>query len=99
MINVTKPENSRVLKYVIMPTGNLSVYTLNPNVDVNKAFLTDGNNLDSQIVETPIPPKNYQAVLASIVVNNSAIIVDYVNYAKAVQKPNKFDVTSQRLVF
>lgn len=97
MIHVTPSENARNIKYSINALGELTVYTIGPKVDSSKESLIGAN-----IVATPYKAKDYQRSLASLMVQSekaqNTININYISYPKTVQKPNKFEVESKRLL-
>lgn len=97
MIHVTPSENARNIKYSINALGELTVYTIGPKVDSTKESLTGGN-----IISTPFKAKDYQRSLVSLMVQSekaqNTININYISYPKTVQKPNKFEVESKRLL-
>jgi hypothetical protein len=97
MIQITSAENARNIKYSINALGELTVYTIGPKVDSTKESLTGGS-----IIATPFKAKDYQNSLASLLVQSdkvqNAININYISYPKTVQKPNKFEVESKRLL-
>ncbi len=102
MIHVTASENSRNIKYSISPIGDLTVYSLNPKLVSTKEKLTDGSNFSNSIIPTTFKAKEYQNLLACLLPESDkakqAVNINYVSYPKTVQKPNKFDVDSRRLL-
>lgn len=98
MIHVTPSENARNIKYSINALGELTVYTIGPKVDSSKESLIGGAN----IVATPYKAKEYQSSLASLMVQSekaqNTININYISYPKTVQKPNKFEIESKRLL-
>lgn len=97
MINVTSSEKSRNINYSINALGDITIYTLGPNTDSTKQKLIGGD-----IIATTIKSKLYQKSLASILVQSdkpqNAININYISFPKTIQKPNKFEVESQRLL-
>lgn len=103
MIHVTVPEKSRNVKYSINNMGTLTIYSLNPKSQSAKEALTTGSGLSNVIIATEYKPKDYQNMLASLFVQSTdktqnVININYVNFPKVVQKPNRFDVESKRLL-
>jgi|LakMenEpi03Aug12_release.lakeMendotaPanAssembly.Ray.scaffolds.fasta_scaffold1010077_2 hypothetical protein len=101
MLHFTTPDKSRILKYSFTPLGNLIIQSLNPKADATKSFLTEGSGLGSQIVQVEYKAKEYQTMLASVFVESqmpqNTININYVSYPKSAQKPDKFEVESQRI--
>jgi hypothetical protein len=103
MIHVTSPENSRNIKYSINNMGILTVYSVNPKSDSSKEMLMEGDKFSAAIISTEYKPKDYQSMLASLFIESdnkiqNVINVNYVNPPKTLQKPNKFEVESKRLL-
>lgn len=96
---VTTPENSRIVKYSIdSKYGVLSVYSLNPKSDAQKEKFTTGNGLSTALVEVNFRAVEYQSLLASLIAGSHSINIIYKNPIKAIQKPNRFEVESKKLL-
>ncbi len=102
MLHVTSAENSRNIKYVISPVGNITIFSLNPKAIADKEKLVDGDDFGNSIIHTDFKAKDYQSMLSSLFVESDkaqhVININYISYPKTVQKPNKFDVSSARVI-
>lgn len=102
MIHISSSDNSRNIKYSVNAMGAITIYSLDPKVVSSKEKLREGGNLSQSIIVTTIQAKLYQNVLASLLIESdkpkNAININYVSFPKIVQKPNKFEVESQRLL-
>ena len=95
---VTTPENSRTVKYSISSLGVLTVYSLNPKSDTQKEKFTTGDGLSTALVKLDFKGVEYQSSLASLIAGSHSINILYRNPPKAVQKPNRFEVESKKLL-
>lgn len=103
MIHVTSPENSRNVKYSVNNMGILTIYSMNPKSVATKENLVSGEDLSIALIKTEYKAKDYQNMLASLFVQSidkvhNVININYVTFPKTVQKPNKFEVESKRLL-
>jgi hypothetical protein len=104
MIHVTKPEDSKNIKYSINPMGAITVYSLNPKSVGTKEKLTEGKSLSSAVIPTEYKGIDYQSMLASLLVQDETkdswhvININYRNPPKTVSKPNRFEVESKRIL-
>jgi len=100
MIHVATKEDSVVVQYSVNSMGTLNVCSLNPKSIPSKSKFVEGNKLSTSIITTETKAKDYQSMLSAIVIESekSVININYVSFPKTVQKPNKFEVESKRLL-